>query len=81
MESFLHEDYTVAWICALEIELVAAMALIDREHQPLPQNKVDSNSYTLCRICNHNVVLASLPSEQISNNSAASVAARMTLTF
>jgi len=79
--SLTYEDYTVGWICALDIELAAAMAVIDEEHPPLPQNKSDYNSYILCRICNHNVVLASLPLGQIGNNSAASVATRMTLTF
>ena len=81
MRSLTHDDYTVGWICALDIELAAAMAMMDEEHSPLSQNRSDSNCYTLCRICNHNVVLASLPSGQTGNNSAASVAARMIITF
>jgi nucleoside phosphorylase len=81
MASLVHDDYTVGWICALETELSAAMAVIDKEHPPLQQSKGDFNSYTLCRICNHNVVLACLPAGQIGNNSAASVAARMIITF
>lgn len=81
MGSLTHEDYTVGWICALDVELTASMAMIDEEHPSLPQPIADSNSYSLCRICKHNVVLACLPSGQTGNNSAASVAARMTLLF
>ncbi|KGO46710.1 Nucleoside phosphorylase [Penicillium expansum] len=50
------EDYTVAWVCILHIELVAAMAMLDDSHQPLPTPK-DQNSYNLGRVGEHNVVI------------------------
>lgn len=81
MANLTHEDYTIGWICALDLELAASMAVIDEENPSLPQHTADSNSYTLCRICKHNVVMATLPSGQMGNNSAASVVSRMTLTF
>jgi hypothetical protein len=31
-----HRDYTIGWICALQIEVAAALAMLDEEHQPLP---------------------------------------------
>jgi nucleoside phosphorylase len=58
---FGRETYTVGWICALELELTAAMAMLDDVHQLLPKDVKDENSYTLGRIGDHNVVLALLP--------------------
>lgn len=31
-----HEDYTVGWICSLEVELIAALEMLDDEHERLP---------------------------------------------
>ncbi|KAL2204137.1 purine and uridine phosphorylase, partial [Sarocladium strictum] len=58
-----HRQYTVAWICPLQIELIAAMAMLDEVHGPLQQTEGDNNSYTLGRIAEHNVVIAGLGSE------------------
>ena len=55
------KDYTVGWVCALPIELAAARAILDEEHHDLPQDRNDSNIYTLGRIGEHNVVIACLP--------------------
>lgn len=55
-------NYTVGWICAIEVERVAAQAFLDEEHDEpgyLPVN--DNNSYVLGRIGKHNVVIASTP--------------------
>jgi hypothetical protein len=30
-----HEDYTVGWICPLEVEQIAAMEMLDEEHERL----------------------------------------------
>jgi nucleoside phosphorylase len=76
-----HQHYTVGWICALSTELTAAMAMLDEEHSPLSQHPQDNNTYTLGRIGEHNVVMASLPSGQMGNNSAATVAAQMRYSF
>ncbi|KAH8657802.1 hypothetical protein BX600DRAFT_468158 [Xylariales sp. PMI_506] len=68
-------DYTVGWICAVEKELVAAIALLDEEHgEPdcVPVN--DNNTYVLGRIGRHNVVIAALPAGIYGTISAATVA-------
>lgn len=56
-----HEDYTVGWVCPLEVELIAALEMLDRSHKPLAQAKEDSNAYHLGEINGHNVVVATLP--------------------
>ncbi|KAI9666578.1 MAG: hypothetical protein M1821_004514 [Bathelium mastoideum] len=73
------EDYTVGWVCALPIELEAARAMLDEEHNT-PQ-VLDGNVYTFGRIHGHNVVIGCLPSGQYGTNSAAVVATRMARTF
>ena len=75
------DDYTVGWVCALPIELAAAQAMLDDQHDDLPQNSDDANTYTLGRIGEHNVVLACLPAGQTGTNSAAAVAMQMKSTF
>ena len=55
------KDYTVAWICALSIELAAAQNMLDEEHNGVPTAPSDHNSYTLGRVNDHNVVIANLP--------------------
>jgi hypothetical protein len=32
---FTHSDYTVAWICALPLEMAAAKAFLDEVYRPL----------------------------------------------
>lgn len=74
-----HDAYRVGWICPLEVEQIAAMEMLDEEHEPLPQKAADHNIYTLGSINNHNVVVAGLP--QTGNCSAAIVVAQMRMTF
>ncbi|EEU34627.1 uncharacterized protein NECHADRAFT_10992, partial [Fusarium vanettenii 77-13-4] len=62
--------YTIAWICALHLELAASRAMLDEEHQPLPMYASDDNTYVLGRIDHHNVVMACLPGEYGTNNAA-----------
>lgn len=57
-----HDDYTVAWICALPLEMAAAKVMLDEIHGSLPQPSTDHNNYTLGRRAGHNVVVACLPS-------------------
>jgi nucleoside phosphorylase len=82
-----HEDepldhrYTVAWICALHIEMAAARAMLDEEHVDRPQQANDTNSYVLGAIQNHNIVIACLPTNQYGTNNAASVLSNMKRTF
>jgi nucleoside phosphorylase len=52
-----HDDYTVAWICALAIEQTAARNMLDELHLTPPQPDHDKNIYTVGSICGHNVVI------------------------
>lgn len=78
---FSHDDYTVAWICALPLEMTAAKTMLDKLHHPLSQSKSDHNAYTLGSVCGHNVVIACLPSGVYGTTSAAVVLAHMLQTF
>ncbi|KAI2811972.1 hypothetical protein CBS115989_10913 [Aspergillus niger] len=79
--TFTHHDYTVAWICALPLELAAAKAMLDDVHPPLPQPESDHNVYTLGRVGSHNVVVACLPGGVYGTISATSVVSHMVSTF
>ena len=74
-----HHDYTVAWVCALPLEMAAAKAMLDEIHPDLPTSSNDQNTYVLGKICAHNVV--SLPSGIYGTTSAATVASQMLFTF
>ena len=74
-----HEEYTVGWICPLKVEKVAALEMLDEEHERLEQLPADHNVYNLGSIGGHNVVIAGL--HQAGNSPAAIVVARMTTTF
>ncbi|KAN0072119.1 Nucleoside phosphorylase domain containing protein [Elaphomyces granulatus] len=76
-----HEDYTVAWICALPLEAAAAKAMLHKIHHQLSQPIGDDNTYTLGEISGHNIVVACLPSGVYGIASAATVAAHMRITF
>jgi nucleoside phosphorylase len=80
-----HDDYTVGWICALPIELTAAMAMLDETHDRLPQARSDHNNYTLGSVNTsmgkHNVAIACLPTGKTGIKSAAVVASQMSATF
>jgi nucleoside phosphorylase len=68
------DDYTVACICPMGVELAPVEAMLDEIHQSLPSS-LDKNSYTLGRMEVHNVVIAVMP--EIGNNSAAAVATQL----
>lgn len=74
-------DYTVAWICALSLELTAAKAMLDVEHEMLPVPANDRNIYSLGSVCGHNLVITCLPSGSYGITSAALVASYLTSTF
>ena len=79
--SLRHHDYTVAWVCALPLEMAAAKAMLDEIHPDLPTSSNDQNTYVLGRIRAHNVVIACLPSGVYGTTSAATVANQMLFTF
>ncbi|PVH90878.1 purine and uridine phosphorylase [Periconia macrospinosa] len=77
-----HEDYTVGWICALPVEMAAAQEMFDEEHTDLERDPDDDeNLYALGSIGGHNVAIVCLPAGRISNNSAATLATQMRVTF
>jgi nucleoside phosphorylase len=76
-----HIDYTIGVICALAVEKVAFVAMLDEVHESLSPPKHDDNSYTFGSIGDHNVVAACLPASMTGNNSAATVAKDMQRSF
>ncbi|KAL4947036.1 hypothetical protein BDW69DRAFT_204829 [Aspergillus filifer] len=79
--AFQHDDYTVAWICALPLEMAAAKIMLEKIHPTLPQPQTDHNAYTLGYVGSRNVVVACLPSGVYGTTSAAVVLAQMLTTF
>ncbi|KAI9040290.1 uncharacterized protein KD926_008380 [Aspergillus affinis] len=67
-------DYTIGWICALDVELRAATVMLDEIHKGLPGKR---NIYTLGAIGKHNIVVACLPLGKYGTNSAAAVGTQM----
>ncbi|RBR10782.1 uncharacterized protein FIESC28_09313 [Fusarium coffeatum] len=76
-------DYTVAWICAVSTERVAAEAFLDESNHELPafRSPHDNNSYKLGKIGGHMVVIAVLPDGEYGTSSAACVARDLLHTF
>lgn len=81
MTSLTHDNYTIAWICALPLEAAAARAMLDRSHDSLPVSSSDPNAYTLGEVNGHNIVITYLPAGVIGKVSAATVVSRMRSTF
>lgn len=84
MESKAHlsyNDYTVGWICALSVEIEAAMLMLDECHPSLPSLPNDQNTYVFGRIGKHNVVIASSPSGAYGTDSATIVAVQLLSSF
>ncbi|KAB8237201.1 violaceus kinesin [Aspergillus alliaceus] len=79
--TFSYDDYMVAWICALPLEMAATKAMLDETHVSLPQQKSDHNIYTLGSISGHNVVVVCLPSGVYGTISASAVVSHMVSTF
>ncbi|KAF2003275.1 purine and uridine phosphorylase, partial [Amniculicola lignicola CBS 123094] len=76
-----HEDYTIGWVCALPMEITAAVGMLDEEHGRLVKPPFDQNTYTLGRIGKHNVVIVGLPAGALGSSAAAMVAASMAASF
>ncbi|KAF7511863.1 hypothetical protein GJ744_003096 [Endocarpon pusillum] len=76
------KDYTVAWICAITTEYVAAQAFLDTKHgAPEYVSPHDNNGYTLGQIGKHKVIIAVLPEGEYGISCAASVARDMLHSF
>jgi nucleoside phosphorylase len=76
-----HDEYDVALICPLEMEMSAARYMLDEEHARLPRDIHDTNQYILGQLSGHNVVIASLPSGSQGTVAAATVAIHLARTF
>ncbi|KAJ5495358.1 hypothetical protein N7539_000474 [Penicillium diatomitis] len=76
-----HQDYTVACICALPLEMAAVAAMLDERHESLPAKPSDTNSYILGRIGHHCVAIACLPAGVYGTTAATNVATQMLSTF
>jgi len=82
MSSLTVQDYYIGWICALNIELTAAIAMLDEEYKVMAgQDPQDHNSYVLGRVHQHNVVIAYMPEGVDGSVPAANVARDMARTF
>jgi nucleoside phosphorylase len=77
----LREDYDVAWICALPLEMAAATLMLDETNGQLPKLANDENTYTLGKLCGYNVVIACLPAGVYGTIAAATVASQIRSTF
>ncbi|KAL2828521.1 purine and uridine phosphorylase [Aspergillus cavernicola] len=75
------DDYTVGWICALPVEMAASRTMFDEIHPSLVQEETDTNTYTLGRVREHNVVLVCLPSGATGTSPAATATANMLRSF
>ena len=74
LQRLTHDDYTVASICPMGVELAAMEGMLDEIHESLPSSR-DQNSYTLGRIGTHNVVVVVMP--EIGIGRAAVVATQL----
>ncbi|KAK6334266.1 hypothetical protein TWF730_003480 [Orbilia blumenaviensis] len=74
-------DYSVGWICAIPIELAAALSILDETHPQLEVTDGDTNVYKFGRIGRHNVVISWLPEGRYGITRAGIVAAHMRSTF
>ncbi|KAE8327612.1 hypothetical protein BDV39DRAFT_175364 [Aspergillus sergii] len=81
MASLKHDQYTIAWICALPLEMAAACAMLTKAHTPLSKASTDPNAYELGELNGHFIVIACLPAGVYGKVSAATVVSRMRLTF
>lgn len=74
-----HYDYTIGWISPLEVDLIAALEMLDEKHGKLPQFPADPNVYHFGSIAGHNIIVVGL--QRPGNSEAAIVTARMRITF
>lgn len=80
-KTLAYEDYGVAIICPLEVEMSAVRYMLDEEHTKLPQREGDPNQYVCGRFSGHNVAIGYLPPGSQGVVEAATVAANMKRSF
>ncbi|KIV78070.1 hypothetical protein PV11_09832 [Exophiala sideris] len=81
--SLRYEEYTVAWIAVLPIEVFAARQVLDKEHKgQFPWYPGDSYIYRAGEINGHKIVIASLPAgENPGVGSAAALVTQVKIRF
>ncbi|KAL9078643.1 MAG: hypothetical protein Q9157_002442 [Trypethelium eluteriae] len=62
-QALSNDHFTVGWICALEIEVIAALEMLDKRYIDFTPktNESDWNSYRCGRIRDHMLIIASPP--------------------
>ncbi|KAL1387416.1 hypothetical protein HDK64DRAFT_300642 [Phyllosticta capitalensis] len=79
------EDFKVGWICALALELTAALDMLDenydKEMRNIPRPPTDYNAYSFGRIGDHYIVIACIQAGSYGTNAASKVGASMVSTF
>lgn len=78
---FPTEEYRVGWICALSIEMTAALALLDERYLRSETPPDDENVYVFGRMHNHKVVIACLPFGVSGTVTTANLASHMQRSF
>jgi nucleoside phosphorylase len=73
------KDYSIAWIAPLLIEQLAAMSMLDKQHEGnFPADPGDFYQYISGEINGHNILIASFPpGTQYGGSSAAALAAQV----
>jgi len=80
-KTLAHEDYGVAIICPLEVEMSAVRYMLDEEHTQLPPREGDPNQYICGRFSGHNVAIGYLLHSSQGVGEAATVATNMKRSF
>ncbi|KAK6526023.1 hypothetical protein TWF281_011064 [Arthrobotrys megalospora] len=78
---FTNGDYTLGWICALPLEMTAAVAVLDKQHPPLPRHEHDDNLYKFGQVGQYNIIIACHPGRDYGTKSAAAVVTSLILSF
>lgn len=73
--------YSLAWICALPLELAAAQVMLEEIHPSLTSTAITNIKYTLGKVAGHNIVIACLPSGVYGTISATSVVSQIRSIF
>lgn len=81
MAPLMHGDYTIAWICALPLEMAAAQVMLDEIYPTLPKPTTDLNAYQLGKLNGHYIVIACLPTGIYGTISSATIVSHLVLTF
>jgi nucleoside phosphorylase len=77
----VHEDYLIAWICALSLEMAAAKFMLDETYSRLPQLANGENTYALRKVCGHSVVVTCLPAGVYGMTATTTVVSQLRLTL